>query len=67
MDDPNPKRNYKDSLFCSRFSNPEDLAALREHITGIPTSPDGITINTLKHALFSRVRNDISFLVEKNL
>ena len=63
MDDPKPKRNFKDSLFCSRFSNAEDLAALREHISGIPTSPGEITINTLRHALFSQVRNDISFLV----
>lgn len=65
MDDPKPKRNFKDSLFCSRFSNPEDLAALWEHISLLPTSPDKITINTLKHALFSRVRNDISFLVDQ--
>ena len=63
MDEPTPKRNYKDSLFCSKFSNPEDLAALHEHINGLPTSPDQITINTLRHALFSQVRNDISFLV----
>lgn len=65
MDAPKPKRTYKDSLFCSRFSNPEDLAALQELISGIPTSPEEITINTLKHALFSQVRNDISFLVGK--
>jgi len=65
MDMPKPKRTYKDSLFCSRFSNPEDLAALQELISGIPTSPEEITINTLKHALFSQVRNDISFLAGK--
>lgn len=65
MDAPKPKRNYKDSLFCSRFSNQKDLAALWEHIIGLPTSPDKITINTLRHALFSQVRNDISFLVDK--
>ena len=63
MDEPKPKRAYKDSLFCSMFSNPKDLAALRELISGLPTSPNDITINTLKHALFSQVRNDISFLV----
>lgn len=63
MDAPKAKRTYKDSLFCSKFSNPEDLAALHELISGLPTSPDEVTINTLKHALFSQVRNDISFLV----
>ena len=65
MDMPKPKLTYKDSLFCRRFSNPEDLAALQELISGIPTSPEEITINTLKHSLFSQVRNDISFLSGK--
>ena len=65
MDNPKPKRTYKDSLFCSRFSNPKNLAALHEMISGISTSPEEITINTLKHALFSQVRNDISFLSGK--
>ena len=63
MDEPKPKRTYKDSLFCSRFSNPEDLAALHELISGRPTAPSDITINTLKDALFSNMRNDISYLV----
>ena len=63
MDEPKPKRTYKDSLFCSKFSNPEDLAALHELISGLPTSPDEVSINTLRHALFSLSRNDISFLV----
>ena len=63
MDTSKPKRTYKNSLFCSKFSNPKDLAALRELINGHPTPSDEITINTLKHVMFSRVRNDISFLV----
>ncbi len=63
MEEPTPKRTYKDSLFCSRFSNPEDLAALHELISGLPTTPGDITINTLKDALFSNMRNDISYLV----
>lgn len=63
MDESKPKRTFKDSLFCNMFSNQEDLAALRELISGLPTSPGEITINTLKHSLFSQVRNDISFLV----
>ena len=63
MEQPVPKRNYKDSIFCSKFSNPEDLAALHGIISGLSTAPNDININTLKHALFSQVRNDISFLV----
>ena len=58
MDAPKPKRTYKDSLFCKKFSNPEDLAALQTLISERPTSPEEITINTLDHALFSQERND---------
>ena len=63
MDEAKPKRTFKDSIFRSRFSNPTDLSAIHTRITGIPTKPEDITINTLKHVFFSLERNDLSYLV----
>ena len=63
MDEAKPKRTFKDSVFRSRFSNPTDLSAIHTRITGIPTKPEDITINTLKHVFFSLERNDLSYLV----
>ena len=65
MDEDKPKRTYKDSVFRSRFSNTIDLSAIHTKITGIPTKPEDITINTLKHVFFSLERNDLSYLVNK--
>ncbi|MBQ7479314.1 MAG: Rpn family recombination-promoting nuclease/putative transposase [Selenomonadaceae bacterium] len=62
----NAKRTYKDSVFRSRFSNPKDLAAIHSLITGSPTKPEDITINTLKHVFFRLERNDISYLVKNH-
>ena len=61
MDD--AKRTYKDSVFRSRFSNPADLSAIHTMLTGIPTKPEDITINTLQHVFFSLERNDLSYFV----
>jgi len=63
MDEDKPKRTYKDSVFRNKFSNPADLSAIHTRITGIPTNPDDITINTLGHVFFSLERNDLSYLV----
>ena len=65
MDDPKPKRTYKDTIFRSYFSTPLHLSGLHRHITGIHIPPEQITINTLKHVFFSLSRNDISYLAGK--
>ena len=62
MDDPTPKRTYKDTIFRSYLSNPLYLSGLHQHITGIHIPPKQLTINSLKHIFFSLARNDISFL-----
>lgn len=67
MNEDKPKRTYKDSGFRNKFSNPADLSAIHTRITGIPTNPDDITINTLGHVFFSLERNDLSYLEYKPL
>ena len=63
MEKPQPKKNYRDSLFRRYFENPVDLAGLYKALTGEIVAPEDIKITTLKNVLFNNQKNDISFQV----
>ena len=61
-------KKYKDSVFRSIFNNKEKLLELYNAIFGTNHQDESIIeINTLKDALFSSMKNDISFTVNKKM
>lgn len=57
-------RKYKDTLFRMVFSKKEDLLELYNAINGTAyDNVDELKVNTLEHALFMGVKNDMSFLI----
>jgi len=59
------KRNHKNSVFSSLFSDPDILRELYSAIEGVTISPDiSIKINTLKNVLFNSQINDLSFIID---
>ncbi|MBQ7199599.1 MAG: Rpn family recombination-promoting nuclease/putative transposase [Selenomonadaceae bacterium] len=55
------KRIYRDSLFRSYFSIPENFVQLCNAVTGLNLTADEVTENTVEDILFSNPRNDVSF------
>lgn len=58
------RRIYKDSLFRDIFRNKGRLAELYEALTGEPAVPADIVDTTLRSAVFSSIKNDLSFRVK---
>ena len=57
-------RKYKDTLFRMVFSEKKDLLELYNAINGTSYNDvNDLSVNTLEHALFMGVKNDISFLI----
>ena len=55
---------YRDSVFCLLFNNPDKLRTLYNALTGSSYGEDTpVTITTLKRALAFSLRNDISFTI----
>ena len=62
------KRKYKDSVFRSIFNNKKSLLELYNAIHGTEYTDESIIeINTLKDALFTSRKNDISFTLNKKM
>jgi len=59
-------RKYKDSVFRSLFNNKARLLELYNAINGTNYQDESIIeINTLEDVLFSDMKNDISFTINK--
>jgi hypothetical protein len=64
----NTNRNYKNSMFCSLLSDPENFREACNAITGSNFGPDVKMENiTLDDALFMEEINDVAFLIDDRL
>jgi hypothetical protein len=60
--------HYKDSLFCSLFSDKKALLELYNSIKGTHYDErTELTINTLTETIFTHQRNDVSFIIDRRL
>ena len=58
-------RTYKDRLFIRIFEHKEDLPSLYNAVNGSDyQNPDELEITTLDNAIYMRMKNDISFLID---
>ena len=58
-------RTYKDRLFIRIFEHKEDLLSLYNAVHGSDyQNPDELEITTLDNAIYMRMKNDISFLID---
>lgn len=58
-------RTYKDRLFIRIFERKEDLLSLYNAVNGSDyQNPDELEITTLDNAIYMRMKNDISFLID---
>ncbi len=58
-------RIYKDRLFIRIFEHKEDLLSLYNAVNGSDyQNPDELEITTLDNAIYMRMKNDISFLID---
>ena len=58
-------RAYKDRLFIKIFERREDLLSLYNAVNGSDyQNPDELEITTLDNAIYMRMQNDISFLID---
>ena len=58
-------RKYKDRLFIRIFENKEDLLRLYNAVNDSDyQNPDELEITTLDNAIYMRMKNDISFLID---
>lgn len=56
-----PKRQYRDTVFRSYFSEPENFLALAKAVTGEDYPADRMKDATIEDVLFSQLRNDVAF------
>ena len=62
------RRNHKDSLFCSLFSDKENALSLYNAINGTDYhNPDEMSIVTMKDVIFLHQKNDVSVLFDSRL
>lgn len=61
-------RTYKDRVFRMLFSEKKRLLELYNALNGTDyTDEDDLTVNTLENAIFMKMRNDISFIIDCNM
>ena len=57
------KGNYKDSMFRMLYLDKKELLSLYNAVNGTDyTDEDSLEINTLKNAIYMKMKNDVSFL-----
>ena len=56
-----PKRQYRDTVFRSYFSEPGNFLALAKAVTGEDYPADRMKDATIEDVLFSQLRNDVAF------
>ena len=62
----NPK--YKDRLFCLLFGNRENILSLYNALNGTQyANPEDIEITTIEDAVYIKMKNDVSFLIDSYL
>lgn len=65
---PEPKRNYKDSVFRLSFSEKRYLLDLYNSLNHTDyDNPEDLEINTLENAIYLSMKNDVSFLFDCTL
>ncbi len=65
MEKTKTRRSYKDSLFRMVFREKTELLSLYNAINGTDyDDPEALTVTTIEDALYIRIKNDISFLIE---
>ncbi len=65
MEKTKTRRSYKDSLFRMVFREKKELLSLYNAINGTDyDDPEALTVTTIEDALYIRIKNDISFLIE---
>ena len=59
------ERKYKDTLFRMIFSEKEALLSLYNAVNGTQyADPEDLEVNTLEHAVYMNMKNDISFVFD---
>ena len=67
-DTPPVYRTYKDRVFRLLFNNRKRLLELYNALNGSHyANEEELTINTLENAVYMKMKNDISFIVESNM
>jgi len=62
------KRDYKSSVFCMLWEDKEKLLSLYNATNGTHyTNSDDLSMNTLRNAIYMRMKNDVSFIFEMSL
>ena len=65
---PHVYRNYKDRVFRLLFNNKTRLLELYNALNGSDyTNEEELIINTLENAVYMKMKNDVSFIVESNM
>ena len=65
---PHVYRNYKDRVFRRLFNNKTRLLELYNAVNGSDyTNEEDLTINTLENAVYMKMKNDVSFIIESNM
>ena len=65
---PHIYRNYKDRVFRLLFNNRTRLLELYNALNGSDyTNEEELIINTLENAVYMKMKNDVSFIVESNM
>ena len=65
---PHVYRNYKDRVFRLLFNNRTRLLELYNALNGSDyTREEDLTINTLENAVYMKMKNDVSFIIESNM
>ena len=62
------QRNHKDTVFRMIYKNPRELLELYNSVNESDyTDPDLLKINTLENAIYTNVKNDVSFVFDCSL
>ena len=65
---PHVYRNYKDRVFRLLFNNRTRLLELYNALNGSDyTNEEELIINTLENAVYMKMKNDVSFIIESNM
>ena len=65
---PHVYRNYKDRVFRLLFNNKTRLLELYNALNGSDyTNEEELVINTLENAVYMKMKNDVSFIIESNM
>ncbi|MDD3416993.1 MAG: hypothetical protein PHY47_23860 [Lachnospiraceae bacterium] len=62
------ERKYKDRMFRMIFNDKKELLSLYNAVSGKHyTNPEELEINTLENAIYMKMKNDLSFMIDARL